>query len=132
VEPFLIASAVIGIVAQRMVRRICPDCQQTIESPLVEQLAYEKEMKEKKTRFLYAAGCKTCAYTGYLGRTGIFEILAMTDTIRRMIISGVSPGEIREEAVKEGLVTMMHDGMQKVQMGITTPTEIIRTTYTVE
>ena len=132
VEPFLIASAVIGIVAQRMVRRICPDCQQTIEAPLPEQLAYEKELKEKKTRFLYATGCKTCAYTGYLGRTGIFEILAMTDTLRRMIIGGVSPGDIREEAVKEGLVTMMHDGMQKVQMGLTTPTEIIRTTYSVE
>jgi general secretion pathway protein E len=132
VEPFLIASAVIGLVAQRMVRRMCPDCQQTIEAPLAEQLAYEKEMKEKKTRFLYAAGCKTCAYTGYLGRTGIFEILAMTDTLRRMIINGASPGDIREEAIKEGLVTMMHDGMQKVQMGLTTPTEILRTTYSVE
>jgi general secretion pathway protein E len=132
VEPFLIASAVIGIVAQRMVRRICPDCQQMIEAPLPEQLAYEKEMKEKRTKFLYATGCKTCAYTGYLGRTGIFEILAMTDTLRRMIISGVSPADIREEAVKEGLSTMMHDGMQKVQMGLTTPTEILRTTYSVE
>ncbi len=132
VEPFLIASAVIGIVAQRMVRRICPDCQQMIEAPLAEQLAYEKEMKEKKTKFLYATGCKTCAYTGYLGRTGIFEILAMTDTLRRMIISGVSPADIREEALREGLVTMMHDGMQKVKMGLTTPTEILRTTYSVE
>jgi general secretion pathway protein E len=132
VEPFLIASGVIGIVAQRMVRRICPDCQQLIEAPLAEQLAYEKEMKEKKTKFLYATGCKTCAYTGYLGRTGIYEILAMTDTLRRMIISGVSPADIREEAIKEGLKTMMHDGMQKVQMGLTTPTEILRTTYSVE
>jgi general secretion pathway protein E len=132
VEPFLIASAVIGIVAQRMVRRMCPDCQQTIEAPLPEQLAYEKEMKEKKTKFLYATGCKTCAYTGYLGRTGIFEILAMTDTLRRMIINGASPADIREEAIKEGLSTMMHDGMQKVKMGLTTPTEILRTTYSVE
>jgi general secretion pathway protein E len=132
VEPFLIASAVIGIVAQRMVRRICPDCQQMIEAPLAEQVAYEKEMKEKRTKFLYAAGCKTCAYTGYLGRTGIFEILSMTDTLRRMIISGASPADIREEALKEGLSTMMHDGMQKVQMGLTTPSEILRTTYSVE
>jgi general secretion pathway protein E len=132
VEPLLIASAVIGIVAQRMVRRICPDCQQMIEAPLAEQVAYEKEMKEKRTKFLYAAGCKTCAYTGYLGRTGIFEILSMTDTLRRMIISGASPADIREEALKEGLSTMMHDGMQKVQMGLTTPSEILRTTYSVE
>ena len=132
VETFLIASGVIGIVAQRMVRRICPDCQQLIEAPLPEQLAYEKEMKEKRTKFLYAAGCKTCAYTGYLGRTGIFEILSMSDTLRRMIIAGVSPADIRDEAIKEGLSTMMHDGMMKVQMGLTTPTEILRTTYSVE
>lgn len=132
VEPFLIASSVIGIVAQRMVRRICPDCQQTIEAPLPEQMAYEKEIKEKRTRFLYATGCKTCAFTGYLGRTGIFEMLAMTDTLRRMIIKGASPADIREEAIKEGLITMMNDGMQKVQMGLTTPTEILRTTYAVE
>jgi len=132
VEPFLIASAVIGIVAQRMVRRICPDCQQAIEAPLPEQLAYEKEIKEKKAKFLYATGCKTCAYTGYLGRTGIFEMLAMSDTLRRMIIKGASPADIREEAIKEGLITMMNDGMQKVQKGLTTPTEILRTTYSVE
>ena len=132
VEPFLIASAVTGIVAQRMVRRICPDCQQTIEAPLPEQLAYENEMKEKKNRFLYATGCKTCAYTGYLGRTGIFEILAMTDTLRRMLIKGANPADIKSEALKEGLVTLMHNGMQKVQMEITTPTEILHTTYSVE
>ncbi|GAI32214.1 unnamed protein product, partial [marine sediment metagenome] len=65
IEPFLIASAVIGIMAQRMVRRICPDCIQLIEAPLVEQLAYEKEIGEKRAKFPYAAGCKTCAYTGY-------------------------------------------------------------------
>ena len=132
VEPFLIASAVTGIVAQRMVRRVCPDCQQPIEAPLSEQLAYENEMKEKKTRFLYATGCKTCAYTGYLGRTGIFEILAMTDTLRRMLIKGADPADIKSEALKEGLVTLMHNGMQKVQMETTTPTEILRTTYSVE
>jgi general secretion pathway protein E len=103
-----------------------------IEAPLAEQLAYEKELKEKKTRFLYATGCKTCAFTGYLGRTGIFEILAMTDTLRRMIINGATPSDIRDQAIKEGLSTMMNDGMQKVQMGLTTPTEILRTTYSIE
>ena len=75
IEPFLIASAVIGVVAQRMVRRVCPDCSHPIEAPLVEQMAYEKEIGEKRTEFLYGTGCKTCAYTGYLGRIGIFEIL---------------------------------------------------------
>ncbi|HEU65304.1 MAG TPA: type II/IV secretion system protein, partial [Chloroflexi bacterium] len=90
VEPFLIASAVIGVVAQRMVRRICPDCSRLIEAPLVEQLAYEKEMGEKRTEFLYGVGCKSCTYTGYLGRTGIFEILTVNDTIGMMICNHAS------------------------------------------
>ena len=132
VEPYLIASAVIGIVAQRMVRRICPDCMQEIEAPLVEQMAYEKEIGEKRSKFMYAAGCPTCAYTGYLGRVGIFEIMAMSDNIRRMLIKGVGSSEIREQAIKEGMETMMHDGMSKVKAGMTTPSEILRSAYTVE
>ena len=132
IEPFLIASAVIGIVAQRMVRRVCPDCQHSVDVPLPEQMSYEKEMKEKRTKFVYATGCKTCAFTGFLGRVGIFEILSMTDTLRRMIINNAPPADIRNEAIKEGLSTMTHDGMLKVKMGLTTPTEIIRTTYAVE
>jgi general secretion pathway protein E len=132
VEPFLIASAVIGIMAQRMVRRICMDCAQEIEAPMVERLAYEKETGKKRTKFLYAAGCKTCAYTGYLGRTGIFEILAMSDTIRRMLINGASASDIREQALKEGMASMMNDGMHKVEEGITTPSEVLRSAYTVE
>jgi general secretion pathway protein E len=132
VEPFLIASAVIGIVAQRMVRRICPDCAQLIEVPVIEQLAYEKEMGEKRTKFQYAAGCKTCAYTGYLGRTGIFEILVLSDEIRRLLISGAGSGEIRAQAQKEGIASMMNDGMRKVKEGITTPSEVLRSAYSGE
>ncbi len=132
VEPFLIASSVIGIVAQRMVRKICPDCIQEIEVPLIEQIAYEKETGEKRTKFQYAAGCATCAYTGYLGRTGIFEILSMSDNIRRMIIQGVSTADLHDQAIKEGMETMLHDGMAKVKEGITTPAEILRSAYSVE
>jgi general secretion pathway protein E len=132
VEPFLISSGVIGVVAQRMVRRICPDCIQLIEAPLVEQLAYEQEMGEKKTQFLYASGCKTCAYTGYLGRTGLFEILGMSDSIRSMLISGVNTSEIRKQAIKEGMRTMMNDGMHKVKAGITTPSEVLRSAFAVD
>jgi general secretion pathway protein E len=132
VETYLIASAVIGLVAQRMVRRICPDCIQEIEASLVEQLAYEKEMGEKRQRFLYSAGCSTCDYTGYLGRVGIFEIMAMSDDIRRMLIKNLSSSDIRELAIKEGMVTMLHDGMSKVKEGITTPSEVLRSAYSVE
>jgi general secretion pathway protein E len=129
IEPFLIASAVIGVVAQRMVRRICPDCGHLIEAPLVEQIAYEKETGEKKTEFLYGTGCKSCAYTGYRGRIGIFEILTMNDTIRTMIVNRISSTEIRTQALKDGMVTMMNDGMRKVKAGITTPSEVLRNAY---
>jgi type II secretory ATPase GspE/PulE/Tfp pilus assembly ATPase PilB-like protein len=129
IEPFLIASAVIGVLAQRMVRRICPDCSHLIEAPVVEQIAYEKETGEKRTEFLYGTGCKACAYTGYRGRTGIFEILTMSDTIRTMITNRSSSSQIRAQALKEGMVTMMNDGMRKVKEGITTPSEVLRNAY---
>jgi general secretion pathway protein E len=129
VEPFLIASAVIGIVAQRMVRRICPDCGHLIDAPLVERMAYEKEMGEKQTKFLYGTGCKSCTYTGYLGRTGIFEILTMSDSLRMMVSNRVSSSDIRAQALTEGMVSMVNDGMRKVKAGISTPSEILRNAY---
>jgi general secretion pathway protein E len=129
IEPFLIASAVIGVVAQRMVRRICPECSHLIEAPVVEQIAYEKETGEKNTEFLYGTGCKSCAYTGYRGRIGIFEILTMSDNIRMMIANRTNSTEVRMQALKEGMVTMMNDGMRKVKSGITTPSEVLRNAY---
>jgi len=92
----------------------------------------EKEIGKKRPKFLYAAGCQTCAYTGYLGRTGIFEILSMSDAIRRMLINGASSVDIRAQAIKEGMVSMMNDGMNKVKGGITTPSEVLRSAYSVE
>jgi len=130
VEPFLIASAVIGVVAQRMVRRVCPDCGRLIEAPLVEQIAYEKEMGEKQTKFLYGTGCKSCTYTGYLGRTGIFEILTMSDAIGEMICNQVSSTAIRAQALKDGMASIMNDGMRKVKEGLTTPAEVLRNAFT--
>jgi general secretion pathway protein E len=132
VEPYLIASSVIGVVAQRMVRRICPDCGHPIEAPVVEQIAYEKEIGKKKTEFLYGTGCKSCAYTGYVGRTGIFEILMLSDTIRTMLTNRTSSSQIRAQALKEGMGSMMNDGMRKVKEGITTPSEILRSAYSTD
>jgi general secretion pathway protein E len=129
VEPFLIASAVIGVVAQRMVRRICPDCGRLIEAPLVEQMAYEKEMGEKQTKFLYGTGCKSCTYTGYLGRMGIFEILNMSDRIRMMVSNQAISSEIRAQALADGMPSMVNDGMRKVKENITTPSEVLRNAY---
>lgn len=132
VEPYLISSAMIGVVAQRMVRRICPDCVQTVEAPVVEQIAYEREIGVKRKMFPYGAGCKTCAYTGYRGRTVIMELLHMTDNIRRMLVKGASIADLRDQAIKEGMVPMIRDGMLKVQADITTPSEVLRSAFTAE
>jgi len=129
IESFLISSAVIGVVAQRMVRRICPDCSRSIEAPTMEQMAYEKGTGEKRIEFLYGTGCKSCSYTGYLGRTGIFEILTMSDAIRAMLSSRPNSSQIRAQALKEGMITMLTDGMSKVKADITTPSEVLRSAY---
>ncbi len=132
IEPFLVSSAVIGVVAQRMVRRICPDCCDYKEAPLMEQLAYAKETGEKRTELLYGTGCELCSYTGYRGRTGIFEVLPISDEIRMQILNHTSTAEIRKQTIKEGMIPLIKDGMLKVKAGITTPSEVLRNAYFIE
>ncbi|TRZ93727.1 MAG: type II/IV secretion system protein [Dehalococcoidia bacterium] len=132
VEPFLICSALISIVAQRMVRRVCPHCTHSTTAPLIEQIAYRRETDEERSEFAYGAGCKACSYTGYLGRTGIFEILSISDEIRRLLITGATAAEIRAQAIKEGMLTLARDGMLKAKSGITTPYEVLRNAYSTD
>ena len=132
VEPFLIATCLIGVAAQRMVRRVCPDCGRMMEAPLVEQMAYEKATGEKRTEFQYGVGCEACSYTGYLGRTGIFEIMQISDDIRKLIVNGANGSDIRKQALEEGMVSLLKDGMLKVQAGITSPAEVLRSTFAPE
>jgi len=131
VEPFLLSAAVLGVTAQRMVRRVCPYCSRPTPISSDEQLAYEQEMSEKKSEFLVGTGCSFCANTGYLGRTGIFEVMLMSESIRRAILSGASSDEIRSQAYEEGTVSLWHDGMLKVKEGVTTPFEVIRNVYSI-
>ncbi len=131
VEPFLICSAVIGIAAQRMVRRVCPHCAHKVTAPLVGQIAYYRETGEERSEFDYGAGCKACTYTGYLGRTGVFEILSVSDEIKRLLVSGAPAAEIRAKAIEEGMVTLAKDGMLKAKAGTTTPHEVLRNAYSV-
>lgn len=105
VEPFLLSSSIAGIVAQRLVRTICPDCQ--------------------------AKGCKECMETGYKGRTGIYEVLIPNDEIHDLTVAKSSMEDIQEAAVKAGMQTLYEDGMKKVEAGITTKKEIMRVTQEV-
>lgn len=131
VDPSLLSSAVVGIVAQRMVRRVCPYCSRPTAVSPDEQEAYETEIKDGRTVFMVGSGCSFCANTGYLGRTGIFEILTVTESIRRLITSGAGADDIRDKAAEEGTHSLWHDGMIKVREGITTPYEVIRNVFTV-
>lgn len=132
IEPFLASSAVTGVVAQRMVRRICPDCCAYKEATSIEQLAYARETGETRNEFLYGEGCELCSHTGYRGRIGIFEILPLSDKIRMQILNRASTSEVREQATEEGMIPLIKDGMLKVKAGITTPSEVLRNAYFIE
>ena len=132
IEPFLVASALIGTVAQRMLRRVCLDCAHDVKVSKLEQVAYEKEIGEHREEFLYGAGCEPCAYSGYRGRVGMFEVLHMSDELRMMILRNAGTVEFRKQAYKEGMVPLIKDGMLKVKEGITTPSEVLRNAYSIE
>lgn len=132
VEPFLVSSSLVGIVAQRMIRRLCTHCRRPMIASDEERILYEKELRERRKEFYYGQGCASCANTGYKGRTGVHEILVMSEELRRMMLSGATPGEIREQALDEGMTSMWRNGMLKVKQGITTPYELLRTVYSVD
>ena len=95
-------------------------------------MTYSTEIGEERTEFPYGSGCKACANTGYRGRTGIFEILTVGDEIRSMLLKDASASELHAQAVKEGMMTLMQDGMLKAKEDITTPTEVLRNAYSVD
>jgi type II secretory ATPase GspE/PulE/Tfp pilus assembly ATPase PilB-like protein len=132
IEPFLLASSLTGIVAQRMVRRICPECARPVKVSLLEQMIYTKEARDERSEFMYGTGCPACSKTGYKGRMGIFEILQINDEIRTGLIKGTSSSELRTQALKSGMVTLLRDGMLKVKANLTTPSEVLRNAYAVE
>ena len=129
VEPFLIASAIEAILAQRLLRCICPKCKHEYtpaEECLREAGVSEKERKEKK--FYKGRGCEHCNYSGYKGRSGIFELLILDEDIRSLILDKVPIAQLREQAVKNGMRTLREDGLRKVFSGRTTLDELIAIT----
>ena len=129
IEPFNVASAVNLIVAQRLVRRICADCKQEHQYTAEEIHAFGLAQAEAQKLTLFkGAGCDTCGGTGYKGRQGLYEVMAMSSPLRRMVLKGASTEELREEAVKEGMLTLRMDGMVKVKRGITTLEEVVKET----
>ena len=131
VEPFLICSALIGVVAQRMVRRICHQCRVRVGGTVEEVAAYRQEMGEEIGEFYSGEGCHLCGRTGYSGRITVQELLMVSDEIRRMLLGGAGASDIRARALAEGMISMRRDGMGKVKESITTPSEVLRNVYSI-
>lgn len=135
VEPFLVASTVNVIIAQRLIRQICDSCKAEVEmdfSELAKSFTEEDVNKyfgkESKVKVYRGQGCKICRNTGYKGRIGIFEVLEITKSVRKLIVEKADADEIQEAAIKEGMTTMMQDGLEKISKGLTTIEEVLRAT----
>jgi type IV pilus assembly protein PilB len=129
VEPYLITATLEGVLAQRLVRRICPDCRTEYEpsKELLMELNLTPEQVQGK-KFYYGRGCERCNNTGFKGRTGLFELLVMNDTIRDLVANNASTDAIRQAARKAGMKTLREAGLQALFSGITTIEEVVRET----
>ncbi len=129
VEGYLVASAVEGIMAQRLVRRICRSCREEIqpEKGVLEELNLARGSR-RDIHIYHGRGCEECNFTGYMGRVGIFELLIMTDEIRHMILDSTSLSDLRDAAIRSGMTTLRKDGWEKVIAGETTINEVLRVT----
>jgi len=130
VDDYLLTSTVIGILAQRLVRTLCPACKETYTAlpELVDELGLRKFASTPDVTLYHAKGCKDCGQTGYIGRVSIMEMLPMSDHLRTHVMRHATSAELRVEAIKEGMVTMYEDGMRKAMNGVTTFEEVLRVT----
>ncbi|HEU4714402.1 MAG TPA: type IV-A pilus assembly ATPase PilB [Pyrinomonadaceae bacterium] len=129
IEPFLVATSVNLIQAQRLIRRICKDCKQEHQHPIEALVEVGFSADEAKSLKTYKGkGCTTCNNTGYKGRIGLYEVLEITDEIRELILIGASALELRKKAVDDGMITLRESGLHKIRAGVTTIEEVVRET----
>lgn len=132
VEPFLIASATVGVMAQRLMRRVCDKCKTTYEPPreAVKRLGMNlDDMETGRITFYRGRGCEVCKGTGYKGRVGCYELLPVTDKVRELILAHASAYAIREAAIEGGMRSLKEDAMEKILLGMTTLEESLRVIY---
>lgn len=129
IEPFLVATSVNVIAAQRLVRRICTYCKEEVEVPIQALLAVGFSEAEAHSLKIYRGkGCDKCGGTGYKGRVGLFEVMEISEDIRELILSGATVVELRRKAIEEGMITLRQSGLHKIREGITTIDEVVRET----
>jgi type IV pilus assembly protein PilB len=129
IEPFLVASSVNLICAQRLVRRVCAKCKE--DHPHASQALVEAGFTQEEAQTVIpkkGKGCETCNNTGYKGRVGLYEVMEITEELRELILVGASALELRKKAVEEGMITLRRSGLQKVIDGVTTIEEVARET----
>jgi len=128
IEPFLVSSSLECLVAQRLVRLICPKCRRPDKSrdDIIKKIKGNLNFDPKKAQISEGKGCPECRFTGFRGRTGIYEILRISQPIRELILRGASSQQIKEQAISEGMRTLTDDGLRKVVSGLTTYTEVMR------
>ncbi len=127
VEPYLIGAALNMVLAQRLVRRICPKCKSAYEPPRTVRKAIEK-MGFAIDEFHRGVGCKNCRNTGYSGRIGVHELLILDDDIRDIVVNNPTVASVQAAALAKGMITLRQDGFRKVREGITTIEEILHIT----
>jgi len=129
VEPFLVASSINIIVAQRLARRICEECKEPVKlSPEVLLKVGLSEAEAKHTEVHYGKGCAKCSGTGYKGRVAFYECMVMTEDLKEFVLNGASAAEIKREAVRGGMETLRSAGLRFLKEGVTTVEEVLRTT----
>jgi len=130
VEDYLLTSTVIGILAQRLVRTLCPHCKEPYAAlpELIEQMNLRRFVPQGPITLWHERGCAQCAQTGYTGRIGIIELMPVTDPIRSLVMKHATATELRSVAVREGMLTMYEDGLRKAVKGVTTFEEVLRVT----
>jgi general secretion pathway protein E len=130
VEDYLLTSTVVGILAQRLVRSLCPHCRKPYRAlpEVIEQMQLRRFAPEGDVTLYHPGGCDRCSQTGYHGRLGIMEMLPMTDRIRSLVMRHANSADLRAAAVEEGMESMFENGLRKAVSGATTIEEVLRVT----
>ncbi|MBI4483489.1 MAG: type IV-A pilus assembly ATPase PilB [Acidobacteria bacterium] len=129
IEPFLVATSLNLICAQRLVRKVCSDCKKEVKTPHQVLLDIGFTAEEAKTAKTYKGeGCKTCNGTGYKGRIGLYEVMEITEEVQELILIGASARELRRKAAEQGMISLRQSGLIKIQQGMTTIEEVLRET----
>jgi type IV pilus assembly protein PilB len=129
VEPFLVSTSVLVILAQRLVRRVCQNCLQEMKTPpkALVDIGFTPD-EARSVKVFRGEGCDRCGGTGYKGRVGLFEVMAVTQAIRDGILSGATADELRRQAISEGMITLRRSGLEKIKAGVTSIEEVLRET----